>query len=250
MKVAAIIPARMAATRFPGKPLAKISGLEMIEHIRRRVSLNKNIDEVIVATCDQEIKSVIEGYGGRAIMTADTHERCTDRVAEAARDLDVDIIINVQGDEPLVNPDLLDDLVEPFKAQKDLNCSNLISIIQSDEEFQSPNEVKAVLDLKQNVLYFSREPIPSVQKAGDISYTRYKQMGIIAFRKDFLFDFYNLSPTPLEAVESVDMMRALEHGYRIQGVITEEQSISVDIPEELQLAELRMQSDKLKDQYL
>lgn len=249
-KVAAIIPARMGATRFPGKPLADILGLPMIEHIRRRVALNENLSQVIVATCDQEIFDVVVGNGGECIMTSAAHERCTDRVAEAARSVDADIIINVQGDEPFVNPALLDDLVQPFFDEPDLMSTNLLGRIESEEEFQTVNEVKTVVNLAGNVIYFSREPIPSKKKAPDNDFEKYKQLGLIAFRKDFLLKFTALLETPLERLESVDMLRVIEHGFSIRGVMTNERTVSVDTPEELAEAVQLMKGDALKERYM
>ncbi len=244
MKTLAIIPARMASSRFPGKPLASILGLTMIEHVRRRVALSPDIDEVIVATCDLEIKEEVEKYGGHAVMTADTHERCTDRIAEAAETLDADIVINVQGDEPLVRPEMFGPLLAPLQAE-DLPCTNLMVEIRTDTDFESPNVVKAVCDLSGNALYFSREPIPSVKKAGGQRFKRYQQLGIIAFRKLFLHEFAELPPTPLEIIESVDMMRALEHGYPVRMVLTPSPAIGVDTPNDLERAIKLMQEDDL-----
>lgn len=250
MKIIAIIPARMAATRFPGKPLADLLGLPMIEHIRRRVALSELVAETVVATCDREIYDVVSKAGGKAAMTSDSHVRCTDRIAEAARVLSADIVINIQGDEPLIHPDMLAALVEPLLREPDLQCTNLLTHITSEEEFNSPNEVKTVIDLKSNVLYFSREPIPSVKKAGGRVGMRLKQNGMIAFRKDFLATFSNLSPTPLEELESVDMMRAIEHGYKIRAVLSSTPTVSVDVPEELEIARGMLEKDALRSRYM
>jgi 3-deoxy-manno-octulosonate cytidylyltransferase (CMP-KDO synthetase) len=249
MKVVAVIPARMASTRFPGKPLADILGLPMIEHVRRRVALSPLIQEVVVATCDREIFAVVTANGGQAVMTAPTHERCTDRVAEAATSIAADIILNVQGDEPLVQPDMFAPLLALFPAEPELPCTNLMSEILSDEEFANPNVVKTVCDLKGNALYFSREPIPSVRKAGGLALPRYKQLGIIAFRQEFLHVFTHLAPTPLETVESVDMLRAVEHGYPVRMVVTPFQMVGVDTPEDLERARALMQNDELLKTY-
>ena len=248
-KVVAVIPARMASTRFPGKPLAEIQGLPMIEHVRRRVALSPLIQEVVVATCDQEIFAAVTAEGGQAVMTAPTHERCTDRVAEAAVSIEADIIINVQGDEPLVQPDMFVALLAPLVADPELPCTNLMSEILSDDEFTSPNVVKTVCDFKGNALYFSREPIPSVRKAGDLAFRKYKQLGIIAFRYEFLHTFTDLAPTPLEAVESVDMLRAVEHGYQVRMVVTPFQVVGVDTPEDLEKARVLMKTDELLKTY-
>lgn len=245
LKVVAVIPARMASTRFPGKPLADILGLPMIEHVRRRVALSPLIQEVVVATCDREIFETVTTSGGQAVMTAPTHERCTDRVAEAMTAIAGDIVINVQGDEPLVHPDMFAPLLAPFQGEPELPCANLMSAIVSDEEFANPNVVKTVCDLKGNALYFSREPIPSVRKASGLAFQKYKQLGIIAFRRGFLQVFTNLAPTPLEAVESVDMLRAVEHGYQVRMVVTPFQVVGVDTPEDLERARTLMKHDEL-----
>ncbi len=248
-KIIAVVPARMASTRFPGKPLADILGLPMIEHVRRRVALSPVFDSVVVATCDQEIFDVVRRHGGKAVMTADTHERCTDRIAEATLTEKADIVVNVQGDEPLVRPEGFAALIEPLLKYPDLQTTNLIGEILTDADFKSPNVVKTVVDPHMNVLYFSREPIPSASKAGGVKYRRYRQLGIIAFRYDFLHIFYRLEPTPLEQVESVDMMRAIEHGYRVHAVLSGFQAIGVDVPADLEVARNMMKEDNLFGSY-
>ena len=249
MKVLAIIPARMAASRFPGKPLAPILGLPMIEHVRRRVAMCSRLTEVIVATCDEEIRNVVEAAGGKVAMTADTHVRCTDRIAEAALGRDADIVINVQGDEPLVMPEMMNALIGPLLADPDLPSTNLVTPIIDDEEFVNPNAVKAVVNRAGDILYFSREPIPSRKKAERNDYMKWKQLGIIAFRGDFLRTFTKLEPTPLEIVESVDMMRAIEHGYRVKMVEVKERMIGVDIPADVALVESILARDPLLKLY-
>lgn len=249
MKVVAVIPARMASTRFPGKPLADLAGLPMIEHVRRRVALAPMIDEAVVATCDPEIAEIVARFGGRAIMTANTHERCTDRVAEAALSLDADVIVNVQGDEPLVRPDMFGTLLAPLFHDSEIVCTNLMAEIRSDTELNSTNVVKTVVDCKGNALYYSREPIPSVRKAGSLVARRYKQLGIIAFRREFLTTFASLDPTPLEAIESVDMLRAIEHGYVIRMVFSPYEVVGVDTPADLEQARKLMAQDDLLPTY-
>src|SRR3989338_597016 len=245
MKVIAIIPARLASTRFPGKPLADILGLPMIEHIRRRVKRCSLISDVIVATCDQEIFDVVTSYGGKAAMTAKTHERGTDRIAEVAMSLHADVFINVQGDEPLVDPEMLGLLLDPLSSNNDLQCTNLMTEITDDEEFNNPNVVKAVCDNQGKALYFSREPIPSVLKAGKMQFKKFKQLGIYAFRSAFLQLFTKLSPTLLAQIESVDMLRAVEHGYIVKMVQSPFKVIGVDTPDDLQRVLPLMKKDKL-----
>ncbi len=162
--IIAIIPARMASSRFPGKPLERICGLSMIEHVRRRVSLCDFLDEVIVATCDLEIAQEVKRYGGKAIMTSDRHESCVDRVAEAAQNVDAEIVINVQGDMPLVQPKVLGQLIAPLLKDDKLMFTDMMGPITNEKEMYSPNVVKVVFDRSGNALYYSREPIPSSKK--------------------------------------------------------------------------------------
>ncbi|MBF0523110.1 MAG: 3-deoxy-manno-octulosonate cytidylyltransferase [Candidatus Omnitrophica bacterium] len=234
MKVSAIIPARMASSRFPGKPLKSILGLPMVEHVRRRVLLSRSIDEVIVATCDQEIFEAIKRFGGKAVMTAETHQSCVDRVAEAAKNLDADIILNVQGDMPLLNPGSLDQLVAPFLNDDQVLFTDMIGPLTIEEEFYSPNVVKVVVDLKWDALFYSREPIPSLKKVSPKEkVSRYKQFGINAYRRDSLELFTRWERTPLERAESIDMLRILEHGVHIRTVVSLDSVVGVDTPEDL-----------------
>ena len=250
MKVVAIIPARMAATRFPGKPLAPILGMPMIEHVRRRTCMCKLLNDTIIATCDLEIKEVVEKAGGKVIMTANSHERCTDRVAEATAGVGADVVINVQGDEPLVLPSMIEDAARPFIHDSELVSVNLVSRILDDEEFNNPNAIKVVTNLFGDLLYLSREPIPSREKAKNDEYVKLRQLGIIAFRSDFLQTFSMLEPTPLELIESVDMMRAVEHGYRVRMVETTGRMIAVDLPEHIKRVEEVLVSDPLVREYM
>jgi 3-deoxy-manno-octulosonate cytidylyltransferase (CMP-KDO synthetase) len=250
-RIVAYIPVRMAASRFPGKPLADILGLPMVEHVRRRVARCKLVDEIVIATCDEEIRERMVGFGARVVMTSHRHERCTDRIAEAAREVPAEIAINVQGDEPFVDPESLDKLVAPLlhDAAGALPCTNLMSPITSLTAWRDPNVVKTVVDPRLRALYFSREPIPSMAKAGGKEFARYRQLGIIAFRGPFLQEFTQLPPTPLEQVESVDMMRAVEHGYPVQMVVVTGPSIGVDTPADLERAREMMRADALYPQY-
>jgi len=250
VKIVAIIPVRMAATRFPGKPLATILGLPMVEHVRRRLLLSQYLDEVIVATCDNEIMDLVRQQGGKVVHTKDTYERCTDRVAEAASTLDADVIINVQGDEPLVMPEMMKQVTRPLIDNKELDCANLVAKIVDHNEFNDSNVPKLVGNIAGELLYISREPIPSTKKTITDDYLKLKQLGIIAFRKDFLQTFSRLKPTPLELVESVDMMRAVEHGYRVKLVETKHQMIGVDVPSDVQRVEEVLSSDPLINKYI
>ena len=241
IKTVVIIPARMAATRFPGKPLANILNLPMIEHVRRRVVLCTSVDDVYVATCDEEIKAVVQSYGGKVIMTADTHERCSDRVEEAATHLDADIVVNVQGDEPVIFPESVDDVVKPFITNNGVLCSTLVYPINDRDELTNPNIVKAAVNNKNQVMYLTRAAIPYFKASADCPL--YKESGIRAFRRDFLHQYSRLSPTPLETVESIDMLRILEHGYELIAVVTPHVTLGVDIPEDIALVEKVLRED-------
>ncbi len=248
MIVIGVIPARMGSSRFPGKPLAEICGMAMIEHVYRRTKMSPVLDELYVATCDTEIADAVAGFGGQAIMTSPDHERCTDRIAEAVADLDADIVVNIQGDEPMIFPEMIDESVAPLAADDELVCTNLMAPMETIEEHEDPNEVKVVVDRFNRALYFSREPIPS-RKKGVAKVPMYKQVCVIAFRKEFMATFVSLEPTPLEIVESVDMLRALEHGYQVQMVLTNSVTYSVDTIDDLRHVEALLHTDALVSSY-
>lgn len=245
-----IIPARMASSRFPGKPLARIRNIPMIGHVFLRCRMSRCMKEVYVATCDREIADYIESIGGVAVMTADTHERASDRTAECLLKVEarlgkkVDIVVMIQGDEPMVVPEMIDQAVLPLLQDESLFVINLMAPLQNREEHEDPGEVKVVTDREGFALYFSREPIPS-RKKGAEEVPMLKQVCIIPFRRDFLITFNRLEPTPLEQVESVDMLRILEHGYRVKMVMSDHRTYSVDTPEDLRRVEEEMGDDPL-----
>jgi len=244
MKIIAVIPARMESSRFPGKPLAPICGVPMVIHVLKRVQLSRSVTDVVVATCNTEIVEAVEKAGGRAVMTANTHERCTDRVQEAVEKLGgADIVVNIQGDEPFVTPQMVDAALEPMLADPSLPCANLMAPITDMETFEDPNEVKVVFDQKMNALYMSREPVPSLKKGGAFDHA-WKQVCVIPFRWTFLKTYSALTPTPLEIRESVDMMRAIEHGFPVRMVPCETNGISVDTEQDRLDAEQLMQTDE------
>lgn len=234
-KIVAVIPARMAASRFPGKPLVKILELPMIEHVRRRVALCEILDQVYVATCDRQIAETVEQNGGKAIMTADTHERCTDRVEESAQGIEADIVVIVQGDEPLFVPGVINALVEPMLRDESVQCANILSRIKNEADLADVNIIKAALNNKGDVLYFSRAPIPYLRVKNNPP--MYRQTGLSAFTKSFLHQFSRLSPTPLEKAESIDFLRILEHGFPIRAVIYDQHTIGVDRPQDVEKIE-------------
>lgn len=248
MKIIGVIPARMGSSRFPGKPLALICGIPMIEHVYKRSAMSNSLDDLYVATCDQEIFDTVVGFGGKAIMTDACHERCTDRIAEAVKDIDSDIIVNIQGDEPLVFPEMIDAAIAPLIEDETVVCSNLMAIIDEERDFEDPNEVKVVVDNQSDALYFSREPIPS-KKKGAKDVKGYKQVCVIPFTREFLFTYTQLPQTPLEVIESVDMLRVLEHGYKVRMVSIDHVVQSVDTEDDLKRVEVLMEMDLLFPKY-
>jgi len=254
-KIIGIIPARMGSSRFPGKPLAKIHGIPMVGHVYFRSKMSSLLEEVYVATCDIEIQEYIQSIGGKAIMTSDQHKRASDRVAEALQKIEdkkgekIDIIVLLQGDEPMIFPEMIDEAVQPFLDDEKIVVTNLMAPIRTIQEHQDPNEVKVVVDRNNYALYYSREPIPSNKKEPNNNYM-YKQVCIIPFTRDFLIEFNKLEPTPLEIIESVDMMRVLEHGYKVKMVPTNFDTYSVDTKDDLQRVEKLMANDELIKKYI
>ncbi len=241
MNILALIPARMGSSRFPGKPMAPILGKPMIGHVYERVARSLLLTTTAVATCDQVIFDYIESIGGTAVMTADTYERASDRCAEALLKLETanntryDIVVMVQGDEPMTHPDMIAEAVQPMLADPTIQVVNLLGEIKDVAEFDDRNCIKVVCDLQRNALYFSREPIPTRCKVDQIPIG--KQVCIIPFRRDYLLEYTRLAPTPLEIAESVDMMRILEHGMKVRMVPTRHSSHAVDTLEDLRKVE-------------
>ena len=254
MKVIGIIPARMGATRFPGKPLATMLGMPMVGHCYHRTRLAPGLDAAYVATCDEPIAEYVRNIGGNVVMTASSHNRATTRTAEALEIIEretgerVDVVVMVQGDEPLISPETIGDTLKHF-ADPSVEIVNVISKLRTLEAFIDKNNVKVVVDRNSNALYFSREPIPSPWKGWE-HLPRYMQTGIIAFRRDALLRFNAMQETPLEQYESVDMNRVLETGGRIRTVLTEAFTIGVDTAEELAEAEKHLRNDPTLPRYL
>lgn len=249
MNILALIPARMGSSRFPGKPMAPILGMPMIGHVYERVAQSPLLTATAVATCDQEIFDYIESIGGTAVMTADTYERASDRCAEALLKLETtnttryDIVVMVQGDEPMTHPDMIAEAVQPMLADPTIQVVNLLGEIKDLAEFEDRNCIKVVCDLNQNALYFSREPIPTRCKSQKIPMG--KQVCIIPFRREFLLKYTQLEPTPLEVAESVDMMRILEHGMKVRMAPTKHSTQAVDTPSDLEKVERLMSLNAL-----
>lgn len=254
MNIISIIPARMGSSRFPGKPMADILGMPMIGHVYKRVKMSRLLNEVYVATCDKEIHDYIESIGGKAVMTSDCHERCSDRCAEAMLIIEkqenkkVDIMVMVQGDEPLTFPEMIDEAVQPMLNDKTVKITNLVADLKTVKEFEDPNEVKVVMDKNSNALYFSREPIPS-RKKGVLEVPMKKQVCVIPFTRDFLLEYNEMEPTPLEIIESVDMMRILENGMNVKMIPTEYETKAVDTQHDLERVIEMMRYDVLAGNY-
>tara|TARA_B100001029_G_C15061753_1_gene459162 strand:- start:1894 stop:2661 length:768 start_codon:yes stop_codon:yes gene_type:complete len=254
VNVVAIIPARMNSSRFPGKPLEKIHGMPMIGHCLLRTQLCAELTDTYVATCDNEIYEYVHSVGGKAIMTSDSHDRASDRTAEAMTFIEnengekVDIVVMVQGDEPMIQPSMIEESLAPFHDSS-VQVVNLMSKIDSVEEFEDPNEVKVVVDKNLNAMYFSREPIPS-RKKGVEDVPMLKQVCIIPFRRDYLLKFNSMDETNLEIIESVDMMRILENGEEVRMVMTDCTSFSVDTLDDLKRVEAAMKNDPLMNTYI
>ena len=254
MKILGVVPARMAASRFPDKPMKMIQGMPMVEHCYLRSAMCPLLDDIVVATCDTSILEYIIENGGKAVMTSDKHERATERTAEALTvlekqypDKQYDIIVMIQGDEPLIDPEMIAQVINPLLNGK-ANVSNLMVSLITEEEVSNPNNVKVVTGINRNALYMSREPIPSKEKfKGQINY--FRQLGLIGFTREALLGFIALETTELEKIESVDMNRFLENGISIHMVETKFEVDAVDTPDDLIRVEEKMKIDKLYQKY-
>lgn len=250
----AIIPARMASTRFPGKPMVSIHGIPMIGHCYYRSKMSSSLDDVYIATCDEEISSYANSIGANCIMTSKSHERASDRIAEAMLTIENhsgvqhDIIVLVQGDEPMLCPEMIDLTVQAIEDDPDLFVVNGMTEIKTLAEFRDPNEIKVVFDRNMDAIYFSREPIPSMSK-WDGELPMWKQVCVIPFRREYLLEFNNTPQTELEKIESIDMLRVLESGATVRMVEMSNHTVSVDTPEDLKLVSSLMQNDSLRFNY-
>lgn len=231
MKVLCVIPARYASTRLPGKPLKDIAGKPMVCRVYDRASKAESVAKTLVATDDERILTAVKNNGGEAVMTRADHKTGTDRLAEvAARFPDIDLIVNVQGDEPLIEPKLIDDLVAAFDDDSELKMATVKTEITEKAEQENPNNVKVVTDKNGYALYFSRSLLPYPRNAGC---KVYKHIGIYAYKRDFLLEYAKMNTTPLENAESLEQLRALENGYRIKVVETTAKFVGVDTAEDL-----------------
>jgi 3-deoxy-manno-octulosonate cytidylyltransferase (CMP-KDO synthetase) len=247
IRAVAIIPARYASTRFPGKLLADLAGKPLVEHVYRRTAACRALSDIMVAADDERVAAAVRSFGGRVRMTSPAHQTGTDRLAEVARTLDCDLIVNVQGDEPLIDPAMIEQALRPFAADSSLVMSTLRCRFNDPSEASDPHVVKVVVDQQGYALYFSRAAIPYLRGSGprrsspDAAASEgwspvdlYRHIGLYVYRRDFLLTLARLEPTPLERAEALEQLRALEHGYRIMAVETAYDSIGVDTPEDLE----------------
>lgn len=243
MKIAAVIPARYNSNRLPGKPLAEIAGEPMIRWVYERARKARLVDEVWVATDDERIQKAVERFGGNSRVTSSEHQSGTDRIAEIAKEMDWDLVINVQGDEPLIDSVMIDAFIMCFKDTPSVYMSTLKREIKNLDEIINPNVVKVVTDSNGFALYFSRSPLPYFRKIwenlksigeGPLPFPIFKHIGLYAYKRDFLIHLASLEPTPLEKIEHLEQLRALENGYKIKVGITEKDSMGVDSPDDLE----------------
>ena len=255
MKILGVIPARMNSSRFKGKPLAKINNIPMIGHCYLRSKMCNDLSQICVATCDEEIFNYINTIGGKPIMTSKNHERASDRAAEAMLLMEqelkckFDIVVMIQGDEPMLTPSMISESLRPLKNSKDFEVVNLMSEIEDEKEFNDPNEVKVVVNKNNEAMYFSREAIPS-QKNYKKNFLKYKQVCIIPFKRDFLLKFNKMEQTQLEIIESIDMMRVIENKMIVKMVLTKNKTWSVDTEDDLRKVEKKMKNDLLVKKYI
>ncbi|MEW5974867.1 MAG: 3-deoxy-manno-octulosonate cytidylyltransferase [Acidobacteriota bacterium] len=234
----AVIPARFSSTRFPGKPLVKIGDKPMIQHVYERTRKAKGLADVIVATDDKRIVEAVEHFGGKACLTSRSHRSGTDRVAEVAQSLEAEVVVNVQGDEPLLEPSCIEAVIRPFESDPSLPISTLKCPGDSEEEFYNPNIVKVVTDRNGYALYFSRSPIPFLRYAQNTSESKrplfFRHIGLYAYRKSFLEQLPKLKPSVLEKAEALEQLRFLENGFRIRVVQSDYRAVAVDTPDDVQ----------------
>lgn len=235
-RVIAIVPARLASTRFPGKMLAPLEGYPLVYHTWRQTSRARLVDRVLVATDSTEVVEALAPLGVEVVLTRADHATGTDRLAEVAADLDAEIIVNVQGDEPLIEPAVIDAVIEPLLADSSLPMATARRRITDPANLADPNVVKVVCDRRGRALYFSRLPIPGIRDEADRASApgcHWQHIGLYGYRREFLLAYARLPQSPLEALEKLEQLRALENGYDIAVIETDYMVIGVDVPEDL-----------------
>jgi 3-deoxy-manno-octulosonate cytidylyltransferase (CMP-KDO synthetase) len=241
MKTLGVIPARLGSTRLPEKILRSIGNKPMIQHVWERAKRAKKLEDVIVATDDARIQKTVEGFGGKAIMTRKDHPNGTSRIAEVMGQFKQDIVINIQGDQPLVDPKALDEMVSVFEKDRDVEVLTLAVRMTDKASFENPNIVKVVCDASGDALYFSRSAIPFAQGKQDCAFSFLKHLGVYGYRRDFLLKFVAWKPGILENTEKLEQLRILERGRSIRVIETAYDFISVDTEEDLKEVEKRLQ---------
>ena len=253
--IVGVIPARMGSSRLPGKALAKIMGIPMIGHVYHRSKMSKLLDEVYVLTPDQEIIDYVNSIGAKTIKDKRVYRGCSSATADVVLDIEneidrkLDVIVLIQGDEPMVVPEMIDLAVRPILDNPSIEVVNLMAPIRSTKEHNDPNCIKVVTDLNNFALYFSREPIPSRKKYSGEKFLRFKQVCAMPFTRDFLLKLNDLTPTPLEEIESIDMNRVLEYGYKVKMVLQDFETYGVDVAEDLVRVKKLMINDPLIKKY-
>lgn len=243
-KIVAVLPARYESTRYPGKPLVLIAGKPMIQWVYEQTKKATGMTDVFVATDSDKIKNAVEAFGGKAIMTASNHQTGTDRIIEAMKQIDADIIVNVQGDEPTIDPRMIVQVFEPLVKDPSLEAATLMRKILNPEDVKNQNIVKITTNLKGDIITLSRSPIPFHMK--DSAVPTFQHLGLYAFKKSFLQQFGKWDQTPIEKTESIEIMRAIEHGVRFRAVETTFKSQDVNVPEDVAKVEALMKSQNMK----
>ncbi|HNX90307.1 MAG TPA: 3-deoxy-manno-octulosonate cytidylyltransferase [Candidatus Omnitrophota bacterium] len=242
MKCVAVIPARWQSSRFKGKVLAEINGKPIIQHVWERIKKCQRVDDVLVAVDKEKVFKAVESFGGKAVYTSPEHASGSDRIAEVMKSVSADIVVNVQGDEPLVQPSMIDDLVRVFEYEKNIQMATVIKRVNKKSDIDDPNVVKVVVDCRGFALYFSRSPIPHIRADVRSAITSeeelcgryFKHIGLYAYTRDFLLTFTNLPKSSIEQDEKLEQLRALAHGFKIKTVETRFDTVGVDTPEDLE----------------
>jgi 3-deoxy-manno-octulosonate cytidylyltransferase (CMP-KDO synthetase) len=233
LKTVVVIPARLESSRLPNKVLLDVCGKSLIQRVYEQVKKSRNISDIFIATDSDEVLKMVNSFGGKAILTSSKHESGTDRIAEAVKYLDIDLIINVQGDEPLINPDLIDQFVELFKGNYEVYFASAMHRIATLEDLRNPNIVKVITDIKSDAIYFSRSQIPFNREGREVPEEHFQHIGVYAYKKPFLEKYSSLSQTFLEQSEKLEQLRAIENGFKIRMIETDYRSIGVDTLDDL-----------------
>ena len=235
MKSIGVIPARWKSTRFEGKVLAEIAGKPMIRYVWEQAQKSNKLYDVIIACDDEKVLNAAKDFGAKAVLTSTDHESGTDRIAEAISEEECDIVVNIQGDEPMIQPKVIDNLIKALESDSSAAMATVIKVIDKEQDISDPNVVKVVIDSSNNALYFSRSAIPFDRD--NIGTRCYKHLGIYAYRKSFLFEFKDLPKSDLESAECLEQLRALEAGYKIKTILTDVETIGVDTKQDLEEVE-------------